>query len=846
MPCRCLFDSRLWVAALICAAGTFTLADEPTSTPTESAPEPFVRITQGGLMRYTDQAWGVVQATAYNHGTEPVDVNGVAWFATDPGLQFSRRFLLPPGSSRTVWMPILAPKLPDGAQMLDLHWATIRKDGTLASNRRGERLSDSPIRIPKTRLLIANISGQEKKHDEARELLNNIRSEIGNDVLLLDMTSPPYPPTREAWDIAGIVVLASDDLANDAAALNALRLWVRGGGRLWLQLDQIQPETVSALLGDTLPFEEVDRTSTTDVEMVPGEDSRDFRTQRLGFERPVAFTRVVVEPPAAVHQRLNGWPAAFSFAFGSGKVFCTAADVSAWFPPRHWRRHEEIANAQKNSWLDNTDAGRIVLQELAVLKEPTVAEEALTEYVVSQVGYTTPKRSSVAGLLVGFAVALAGVSLGLRFRQKSGWMLWAIPVLAVAASVTLVAVGRAARGEPHGRVLGQVIEPEPGQTVASVTETLTYYADENLQIEESVTSGGPLIPDRSGVASSRWRVEWTSVDDWALKGVELPPGVRVATNRTHVEFEEPLRATATFDSNGVTGQVQLPDGFPVEDALIGGSARVTVPVSHNANHTFAAGESILPPGEYLSSSLLDNEQSRRQSVFRDVFRVDGRNRPALQSPHLLFWSHPILPGSGKAAVRDEVGSSLFLIPLELQRPATAGEILIPGPFLKYRSVAMTKSGGVPAYFNNRTGEWAEYQKGSRVLLRFQVPPTVLPVAPTSATLTIKLTAGSRPVTIQHGLPDNLTESSKLDSPVGTFDVPLEFGDRTVLDENGGLHVLLEVGDVISEGESSDESSGLAEVKDEYWKVDWISLALKARVDAAESTVNPQVTSDLNQ
>lgn len=835
MFCRCLSVFRLWLAAVVCTAGPFVFADDEPETQSEPSLEPFVRITQGGLMRYADEAWGVMQATAYNRGTEPVDVDGVAWFASDPGLQFSRRFQLPPGSSRTVWMPILTPKLPPGAKALDLHWATIRKDGSLISNRQGERLSDSPIRVPKSRLVIAYVTGREKRHAEARELLQSIRKEFGVDVMVQNLSSPPFPPTREAWDIAGIVAVATDELVNDAAALNALRLWTQAGGRLWLQLDQIQPETVMALLGDALPFEEIDRTSTVDVEMAPGEDSRDFRPQRAGFERPVPYVRVVVEPPAAVHQRLDGWPAAFSFVYGSGKVFCTTADMSAWFHPRHWRRHEEIAGARNSQWYDTSDAGLLVVQEVALLKEPAVTRDALTDYVVSQVGYTTPKRSSVAGLLVGFAVALCVISLGLRFRQKSGWMLCAIPVLALAASVGLVAVGQAARGEPHGRVLAQVVESEPGQTVASVTEALTYYADETMPLDETVTSGAPLIPDRTGVASSRWRAEWTGVDQWALKGVELPPGVRVATNRTHLEFEEPLRATATFDSNGVTGQVLLPDGFRVEDALIGGSARVTVPVSNNTDNSFTAGEAVLPPGEYLASSLLDNEQSRRQSVYRDVFRIKGRNRPALLSTHLLFWSQPVLPGSGEVAVRDEVGSSLFMIPLELQRPAEAGEILIPGPFLEYRSAPMTKTGGVPAYFNNRTGEWSEYQRASRVLLRFQIPPTVLPVTPASATLTIKLSAGSRQVTIQHGPPGDLVEADKLDSPVGTFDIPLEFGDRNVLDKAGGLHVLLEVGDVNSDDESSVSSDGLAEVKDEYWKVDWISLALRARVDGSDST-----------
>jgi len=788
-------------------------------------------------MRYADQAWGIVQATAYNQGTEAVEVNGVAWFATDPGLQFSRRFLLPPGSVRTVWMPVLTPQMPGDAASVDVQWATIRKDGTLASNRQGERLSDTTIRIPKSRLVIAEVRGDTRKQNDASVLLHNIRDEIARDAMVLGMTGPPFPPAREAWDIAGIVVVTTDEIVSDAATLNALRLWTQSGGRLWLQLDQIQADTVTALLGDTLPFEEIDRTSTIDVEMVPAEESRNFDTQQIGFERPVDFTRVLVQSPARVHQRLAGWPAAFSFPYGNGKVFCTAADLSAWFPPRHWRRQEEIAGASDAVWFDSTEAGRIVIQQLNLFPEPTIAPEVLTEYAVSQVGYTTPKRTSVAGLLLGFAVVLSSVSLVLRFRERSGWMLWTIPLLAVVASGGLVAVGWAARGEPKGRVLAQIVEAQPGQTTAAVTETLTYYTDDTLPVDDVVTQGSPLIPDRAGVASSRWRVEWSGVDKWALKGVDLPPGVRVATNRTHLEFDEPLRATVTFDGNGLTGRLDLPPELSVEDALIGSSSRVTLPVAPEADGAFTAGGSVLPPGEYLAASLLDNEQSRRQAVYREVFRVESRQRPALETPHLLFWSRPVMPGSGPGSassiVRDEAGASLFLVPLEIQRPEAGREILIPGSLLTYESVSMTKSGGVPSYFNNRTGEWTRARKASQILLRFQIPPAVLPATPTSATLTIKLTAGSRNVTLQHGLPETLRDSGTLESPVGTFNIPLEFDGGEVLDEHGGLHVLLKVGNVET-GDADElptDSGSLGDVKDEFWKVDWLSLALRAHVSA---------------
>ena len=806
-------------------------SESPSTTDQSPASdhEPFVRITQGGLMRYADEAWGTMRATAFNRGEEIVDVNGVAWFMSDPGLQFSRRFQLLPESTRTVWMPVLTPKLPPGKALLDLQWATIRKDGSLASNRQGERLSDSPIRIPKSRIVVANLSGQSRRQAELSELLFNIRGQFGSDVIVTTLAIPPFPANREAWDIASVVVVATDTIIDDAAALNALRLWVQNGGRLWLQLDLINSETVAALLGDALPFAEVDRTSTVEVTMTPGEASRPFKSETIGFERPVAVTRVVVESPAVVHQRLGSWPAAFSFSFGSGKVFCTTVDLSGWFPARHWRRQDEIANATGGRWFDPTVAGTHLLRYSNLQTEPAVSSEALEEYVVSQVGYTTPKRSSVAGLLLGYAGVLALVAFGLRVRQKSGWLLCTLPVLSLLAAGGLVAVGSAARGEPAGHVLGQVVTVESGQTTARVSEALTHYTDDTMPVDETSATGSPLVPDRTGVGSSRWRVEWLGHDRWALKSVELPPGVRVAQNTTHVEFSEPFRAVGTFDESGLTGTLHTPLDMPIEDALVGGRARVTLPTRVNSDGTIKTSDNVLPPGEYIASSLLDSEQARRQAVYRDIFRSTERARLAFDMPHLLFWSKPVTPGSDPIELRDDKGASLFVVPLDLRRPTESTEVLIPGTFLPYEAVPFKTSGGVPSYFSNRLAEWTRTRAASRILLRFQVPRALLPVDPLAANLTIKLSAGSRPVTIQAGLPTELATVREFDSPVGTFETPLETESQLQLDEYGGLHVLLEIGDVqIDEDQAPDSDSLLPEVKDEYWKVDWMHLTLRAK------------------
>ena len=75
------------------------------------------------------------------------------------------------------------------------------------------------------------------------------------------------PPTEEAFDGVDHLIVASDRLADDPAGMRALRRWLEQGGRAWVMLDRVHPDTVAALLGDALDFEVVDHVGLTSFQI---------------------------------------------------------------------------------------------------------------------------------------------------------------------------------------------------------------------------------------------------------------------------------------------------------------------------------------------------------------------------------------------------------------------------------------------------------------------------------------------------------------------------------------------------------------------------------------------------
>jgi len=117
----------------------------------------------------------------------------------------------------------------------------------------------------------------------------------------------PLPNSADAFAGIDQFVLASDRITRDPAGMEALRQWLQQGGRVWVMLDMIAPETLDLLLGEAIDFQIVDKTSVTQTKL-ESQTQGQIKLQPVErkHDRPVNLVRVLLPPSERIVQTVNG------------------------------------------------------------------------------------------------------------------------------------------------------------------------------------------------------------------------------------------------------------------------------------------------------------------------------------------------------------------------------------------------------------------------------------------------------------------------------------------------------------------------------------------------------------
>jgi len=777
---------------------------------------PRLNLSGGGSQRFVPGYWGVVDAHVTNPGDE-TSVRCLSWFEGDPALQFGRRISVPRESVRQTWFTVMSPAAGRSAKSLELAFGKKSADGgddeptgSLAQETRG-------MIVPVSRPRVLYVNDDQPAEIEMLDLLSTARSQVAAGLVLLGISAKRLPPVEEAWDIADVVILSGDRIHHDSHAQAALLAWVRRGGHMWIPLDLIDPDIVSDLLSDRLQMDVVNRTSLTNIRVVS--ETLGFEARAFDLERPVDFVRVVVQDAKITH-RVDGWPAAFDIPFGRGQVTITTLGLPGWIvKSENFIDQSLIA---PGTIVEYTAAAASLFSPVfsGVPTEPFKAA-TLDEYVASRIGYQTPARGTITWLL-GLHAVLCLVAAGWLHRAgRPGWMLFAFPVLGGITATVLIAVGSSARSQPPGQQTVQIIESEAGRSELAVSGAMAFYSDADTTPALGTESGAVFLPDRRGMEHARWRMMRSDLNHWQLENVEFRPGVRTAAFSSRVTTDKPIHMTGTFSAEGFAGRLETPFKLDPEDALIAHRTHVTLPVRISPDGQVVPIGGVLPPGEYLSESMINEEQNRRQRLYRELFRTAGRFKRIVTRPTLLFWTQPLDLQSGELDAEPPDGSALFMVPIEIDRPPAGTSVRIPGPFIHYRAIPSPGAAATPSFFSNGLGTWSEYPSASQLTLRFQLPAELLPLAAERATLSLKITAPLRDVTVESVMGNQSTQIAAYTSPVRVLEIKV---DRSAieLDPEGRFMLTLSVGEVAS---ASDES---APMQDRYWKVDWLQLEFYGR------------------
>ena len=301
---------------------------------------------------------------------------------------------------------------------------------------------------------------------------------------------------------------------------------------------------------------------------------------------------------------------------------------------------------------------------------------------------------------------------------------------------------------------------------------------------------------------NRARVQ-SDVEAWRYENLSMPAGVRHGGFRTI--STGPISAVASFGPDGLTGTFSAATYRDPTDAVLAARNRDPSAVRLAADGGFASGgQDALAPGQFLGGVVLSDRQQRRQAIYRKLLA------PTLPEhlhdrDYLFAWAtptdFPFAVGEGARAI----GSSLVIVPVEYVPPPPGTTVRIPPSFFAYRRILE----------GNRVTMPMESSYAIDLRLRFQVPPSVVPLAIEKAIVTVKMKALSRKVTFGGYVGDTLAPIQTVDGPVEPIRVDVTDPKVLQLDAAGGWHFGLVVG----------EQPKAAGKLGEQWAIESLSLEI---------------------
>jgi len=752
-----------------------------------------------GLRQYVSDTWGVVAVDVRNVGDQPAEVLASFFHSHNSAEQYARKIWTPPHSLRRTWVPIRIPRLPAGKKRVDFAGLLIDSGSgsDVVMRRKGEVLRrpvtlfvrhEKPmagfISMPRRQLVPEGV-------DYAYEALIALQSAKGMERLLAIIGDRYLPTLPEAYDGLDLLLIYNNRFAEDVAAMSAIRAWLNDGGHLWIMLDAVEFDGIERLLGEAFACQMVDRVELNNVQIrntssIPtAADS-----SAVQHDEPVDLVRVIVSDMEVTHT-VNGWPAAFVRNVGRGKVVFTTLDARAWV---------KRPGARAGRWdpRRSTDFAPIEqLEELPTLvgrRRMSLEPRTVVPHLSEQIGYRIVSRTRVFAILAAFCIGLTVVGICLARVRRLEHLGWIAPVAALAAAAPLVWFGvRAQQTVPPTIGQMQFVEVADLADRTTTTGIMALYHPASVTASLGAREGGLLMPDAMGAQDTTRRMVWTDLDQWHWENLRLPAGVRIMSFRHSATLTEPVEAVGTFTSAGfegrLTGTLESPG-----DAVIAIPGQPLLAAEIERGVVKVTSENLLVPGNFIAGALLSDEQRRRQSTYRHLLREERSGKDLITRPTLFTWTNPTDTGFQLPKDVRQVGSALWAVPLKIERAKRGAQLVIPSPFVQYRTVRGPKREGVSPLYDHRTGEWIYSKTDSRTWLRFQVPQAILPVTLNQARLTLDIEAPSRTLEIL-GVADGQYETVFTKSnPIGRIEVDIANPSLLKVDETGGFMLGLLVSD----------------------------------------------------
>jgi len=830
------------------------IADAPAAT-RPPPPPPALEITTSSLLQHRLGEWSALDIRATNPTSEPKEAI-VSILFEGGQRQYARRLWVPANGDRTTWLPIKVPAEAKSEGGLE-YTALILEAGSdreLLTRREGEgltsgavlRISTDPVRsaLMMPRPTLNPTLAWESLRREWPQVLaaaRTSRSLNPTSPLLVPDFLPPWPMASRGLDV---LLLATDRLENDTAGIAMLRGWVRDGGRLWIALDAVAPETVEAILGHDSGIEVVDRVEIDRFTVQTRDRENDMeRTDEIDLEVPVDMVRVVTSH-ADVPSRVEGWPAAIWVPCGQGDVLITTIGPRALVQP---------------DGITATGATATLATRLLAGRPDRLDVSRLQGGLEKQIGYATPSRGVAATILGLFCGALLLVGWRWGARHHLDRLAWFVPAASVAAAALLGLVGAASsRSVAPTIASATLLRLAPSTDEALLDGAAAVFDRESRATAWTGRERTWVFPDASQGTNGE-RVTWLDDDRETTQNTTTHAG---SVDKLALRGAPPLVAggmvRARFGPEGLEGRID-PGGLAnLRDPAIVGMPGPAQAVTLGADGRFVAGvDGVMAAGQYNPASILSADARWRQEATRRLLQtpeeyLSESARPKAQAPSgiagalalrrrpwMLFWCDPELgltwdPPAGYV----ERHATLALAPLDIEKTPSGTPFRIPPPFLPARSGLGVQ--GRSNAFDSRRGEWVKgLTTATDTVLRFQIPDAVLPCTLQRGRLAIRINAPSRDVTVGAFRDGEPVVLERMSEPNGVFDINL--GPEHLAIDGGAVPISIAISRTVAERAEDAQGDAPALDKKQYeqqidtavsstWDIDYVRLSVDGRTN----------------
>jgi hypothetical protein len=851
-----LFSRRKLARAVICFGLLAALASGSVSIAFgQSFATPDVRLSletnsRFGICTYVPDNWGELHLRLENPGEAPRDVLCTTYFGEKPALQFGRQVWLPAHSRLSISHPALFPK----AAELDHDTAKLRtllierSSGAEAAlnSGSGQLVDERPVLVPPTTRNTGLIAGWEPDAVVPQDVLDLIvAGRVGQGLSNKVTYLTGHFLSADETDLKYLdhIVIAENRLVDDFAALAAVRRWLHGGGRLWILLDRTDPVLLEHLLGDEFQGHVVDRVGLTSVRVdeAPSPTVPDGKQgESATYEEPVEMARVVVAG-MKIRNSVEGWPAAAVLEYGEGRVLITALGARGWIKPAppDPRKPEQRAPNMQSAFVTTSPMEDLSAYILAPRETETLAATTLEPIVREYVSYRIPAWSFIVGAMSALLLALLGLGIWLWRSERLEHFGWSGSLLALVFGVLLTGLGAVNRHRvPETMASVQLAQALDGADDVRSHGTIGVYRAEGSPSPIGAVHGGKLWPDMTAAAGATCRMVTTDLGTFHWEGLPQPAGLQLYPFATSQSFSDRIEARATLDGHGLVGNYVGPAAAGTDAVLATRYGRMGVQLSPDGAFAVLADD-VFDPDQYLDASFLGDAQDRRRRLLQELF--DNSNfKDALNRPQILMWVKEWQHGFEFGDLSDRQGETLLMLPLDITRPASGTELVIPAPLLGY-ATCRPPDGSLPAgCWDDDRGEWQERSGSSTTWLTFQVPRDLLPIEPMKAQLEVKVTGSIGRFDVLGMKQQAIVNLGGRNDPAGMLRFEIDDPEVLAVAANGELILGVSAGGATNaEPAGTGDASGSAAMNPtlaatlhaKYWKIESLSLKLWGKTTA---------------